>query len=51
MNEANLVAELTEGAAVEFTLPQRSQLSVTGGSILAQASNSTGGENLILKPK
>ncbi len=35
---------------LELTLQQRSQLSVTGGSILAPVSNSKGGENLFSKP-
>ncbi len=38
------MAELSKGAVVELTLPQRSQLAVTGGSVLAQVSNSKGGE-------
>ncbi len=43
------MTELSKGAAVGL-VAQRSQLSVTGGSILAPVSNSKGGENLFSKP-
>ncbi len=45
-----LVTELSRVAAVGFTLPQRSQLSVTGSSILAPVSNAKGRGNLFSKP-
>ncbi len=46
------MAELSKGAAVGFTmLPQRSLLSVTGGSILAPVSNSNGRDNFFSKLK
>ncbi len=43
-----VVAELSEGEAVGFTLQQRSQLAVTGGSILAPVSNLKGHMERIL---
>ncbi len=46
-----LVAELSKALFSGVNAPQqRSQLSVTGGSILAPVSNSKGGENLFSKP-
>ncbi len=40
----------SRGAAAGFTLPQRSQFSVSGGSIRAPVSNSQYEENLVSKP-